>query len=86
MILLFSIACPAGTYGKSCDIPCILGQYGKMCNSTCNCSSVQVCNNIFGCVCPEGLTGNKCDRGNIVTDTFNFEECSPLLQLYVKNI
>ncbi|XP_076107612.1 uncharacterized protein LOC143075914 [Mytilus galloprovincialis] len=54
--------CPAGTYGKSCDIPCILGQYGTMCNSTCNCSSAQVCNNIFGCVCPKGLTGNKCDR------------------------
>ncbi|XP_063419260.1 uncharacterized protein LOC134702098 [Mytilus trossulus] len=62
MILLFSEACPAGTYGKFCKNHCLKGQFGKMCNSTCHCSSVQVCNNIFGCVCPEGLTGNKCDK------------------------
>ncbi|XP_071179638.1 uncharacterized protein [Mytilus edulis] len=75
--------CPAGTYGKSCEISCISGQFGKMCNSTCNCSSVQVCNNIFGCICPEGLTGNKCDKvcpdgkyGEDCDDNCNCSTCS----------
>ncbi|CAG2185407.1 unnamed protein product [Mytilus edulis] len=28
----------------------------------CNCSLFQECHHIFGCVCPVGYTGNKCDQ------------------------
>ncbi|CAG2185406.1 unnamed protein product [Mytilus edulis] len=54
--------CPAGTYGKSCKGQCLPGYYGEQCNSECNCSSAQECHHIFGCVCPVGYTGNKCDQ------------------------
>lgn len=86
MILIFSVACPAGTYGKSCKNSCENDQYGTMCNSTCQCSSVQVCHNIFGCVCSAGLTGIKCDKGNVWNSILNFKTCTVLLQSFVKNI
>lgn len=63
--ILFFTACPAGTYGKSCKDKCLSGYYGKNCTGKCNCSSAQECHRIFGCVCPGGYTGNKCDKGNI---------------------
>ncbi|CAG2233038.1 unnamed protein product [Mytilus edulis] len=54
--------CPAGTYGKSCMDQCEHDYYGIQCKVKCNCSSVQVCNKIIGCVCPTGYKGNKCDK------------------------
>ncbi|XP_063448076.1 multiple epidermal growth factor-like domains protein 10 [Mytilus trossulus] len=57
--------CPDGTYGKSCEDHCPQGYYGKQCKAECNCSSLQECHHIFGCICPVGYTGNKCDQGNI---------------------
>ncbi|XP_063419258.1 uncharacterized protein LOC134702096 [Mytilus trossulus] len=54
--------CPAGTYGKSCINQCLPGSYGMLCKAKCNCSSVQECHNIFGCVCKTGHRGDNCDQ------------------------
>ncbi|XP_052073563.1 cell death abnormality protein 1-like [Mytilus californianus] len=61
--------CPAGTYGRSCELACMFGYYGKECKATCNCSQFQECNNTFGCVCKAGYTGYKCDQGITSADS-----------------
>ncbi|XP_063448078.1 protein draper-like [Mytilus trossulus] len=59
--------CPEGTFGRSCEDHCPNGFYGKQCTVQCNCSPAQECHRIFGCVCPVGYTGNKCDQGDVTS-------------------
>ncbi|CAC5361760.1 Protein FAM135A,Protein FAM135B [Mytilus coruscus] len=61
--------CPAGTYGRSCELACTFGYYGNECKAKCNCSQFQECNNTFGCVCKAGYTGHECDQGITSAET-----------------
>lgn len=43
---------------------CYDGQYGYMCNMPCFCAEGIKCDHLTGrCLCPPGLTGEKCDEG-----------------------
>ncbi|XP_034330965.2 scavenger receptor class F member 1-like [Crassostrea angulata] len=56
------IECPAGYFGKGCNIPCRYPNYGYLCQLKCNCNKER-CNIAKGCAeCSEGYNRSGCEK------------------------
>lgn len=57
-MILFSLECPAGTYGVNCSEACPEGYYGRLCKDICPLQCDQTCDVISG-ECPGNVIKDK---------------------------